>query len=246
MIKGNNSRIHPESEKISRFVGNIFQLDFKFIFNLLLFAAFMFAAIGTLFSYGLGRRKLLFITKPFIVPVLIGFYVLNSNNVFALIVIALICAFLGDVFLMWSHRRIYFISGMIAFFIMHILFIIFILNYQIQVSLLALPAHLMSLVYLLLGGMVFVLLYKNLHEFKIPIVFYILALLGLSYFCFINVIVHKSEIAFAQYLGSLLFIISDFMLAIVCFRKPFRNCGILVAATYILAMIFLIAGFMCC
>ncbi len=221
-------------------------MDFTFITDLFLFAVFLYAAIGTLLSYGLGKRKLLLFTKPVILPAIAAFYLVNAHNISSLIIIMLFFAFLGDLFLLRFRNTVYLTLGMLSFFIMHLLFIVFVLNHQIHLSVPALPIHLMSLAYLLLGTIIYILLYKYLGRLKVPIVFYILALLGLSYLCFINVVVHKSEIAFVQYLGSLLFITSDIMLSIAIFRKPFLYNGILITLTYILAMTFLVAGVMCC
>jgi uncharacterized membrane protein YhhN len=192
----------------------------------------------------LEKHKWLFYTKPFIMPVLIAYYVLNMNHVFPVVILALAFATIGDFFLMWPEKKGFFISGLISFFVMQLLYITFVMNHQIHFEIGKLNTILMCLVYLLLGTIIFILLYKFLKKLMIPVIFYILALLAVSYLCFFNVMEHRSQISFIQYLGSLLFIVSDTILAIDSFRKTVRYGGLIIMVTYILAQIFLLAGFM--
>ncbi len=177
-------------------------------------------------------------------PVLLLFYVLNAEQYSVVIILALFLAFLGDFFLMWHKKQWSFLSGLLSFFVMQIFYVIFILGHQIHLASLGFEAWVMMLVYLMLGAFIFILLYRFLQNLKIPVIFYILALLSVSYFCFLTVMEHKNEIAFVQYIGSLLFIVSDTILALDNFRKPIRYAGIYIMLTYIVAQIFLLSGFM--
>jgi uncharacterized membrane protein YhhN len=177
-------------------------------------------------------------------PVLLLFYFLNSDQYSVVIILALFLAFLGDFFLMWHKKQWPFLSGLLSFFVMQILYIVFMFGRQIHISNLGFEALVMAVVYLMLGAFIFILLNRFLQNLKIPVIFYILALLSVSYFCLLNVMEHKTEIAFVQYMGSLLFIISDTLLAVDNFRKPIRFAGIFIMLTYIVAQIFLLSGFM--
>jgi uncharacterized membrane protein YhhN len=218
-------------------------LDTKLIATLLLFAVFLYASIGTILSYGLEKKRWLFYTRPIIIPVLVLYYILNANHTYQIIIIALVLAFLGDFLLLWHNNKKFIWLGLISFLAMQILFVIFILKYQVQLSVVDFQIIIMGIVYLLLGVLIFSILYRYLKIFKIPVIIYILALLCVSYFCFFNVIEHRTEIAFVQYLGSLLFIVSDTIFAFNTFRKPIRNGGIYIILTNCMAQIFLLAGF---
>jgi uncharacterized membrane protein YhhN len=219
-------------------------LDFKLTANLFLFVVFLYASVGTLIGSGFDKRKWIFYAKPFIMPVLVAYYLLNTQPAHPIIIIAMLCAFLGDFFLMWYEKRTYFLSGLLSFFVMQILYIAFINNNQLAGSILSVPNIIMACMYLLLGTIIFSLLVKHLSNLMIPVIFYILLLLSVSYFCFLNVMEHKTEIAFVQYAGSLLFLISDTLLAFDSFRKPIRFGGIYIMISYIVAQLFLLAGFM--
>jgi uncharacterized membrane protein YhhN len=219
-------------------------LDLTFIANLFLFIAFLYASIGTLLSYGLEKNKWLFFTKPFIIPVLVLYYVLNSHDPLPVIIVAMLFAFLGDFFLMWPNKKVFFMLGLLCFFLMLVFYIVFMLTYQVRIAGIGIESVAIGFAYLLLGALIFALLYRYLESFKIPVIFYILALLSVSYICFFSVMEHKTEAAFVQYIGSLLFIISDTILAIDSFRKTIRYGGIYIMLTYTIAQIFLLAGFM--
>ncbi|MDR7002024.1 lysoplasmalogenase family protein [Neobacillus niacini] len=54
-------------------------------------------------------------TKPLLMPLLLLFYILNGKQLDLLIVWALAAAFFGDVFLMWSEKKLLLLAGIVAF-----------------------------------------------------------------------------------------------------------------------------------
>jgi uncharacterized membrane protein YhhN len=230
-------------KKISRFVGKIIILDTKLIANLFLFVVFLYASIGTLLSFGLEKKSWLFYTKPIIIPVLVLYYMLNAHQTYQIIIIALIFAFLGDFLLLWNKNKKFIRLGMLSYLAMHILFVIFMLKHQVHLSFENFQSIIMSVVYMLLGIIIFSILFRSLKNFTIPVIIYIVVLLSVSYICFFNVMERRTEVTFVQYLGSLLFIVSYTIFAFDNFRKPLRNSGIFIILTYIMAQIFLLSGF---
>jgi uncharacterized membrane protein YhhN len=214
------------------------------ITNFFLFVVFLYASVGTITGYGFEKYKCVYFTKPFIMPVLVLYYFFNAHPPHPILLIAMICAFMGDFFLMLPINRKYFIWGRFSFFLMQILFIVFIWNYQLTQIVLSIPAIIIACMYVLFGIIIFGLLYRYFGSLLLLMIFYMLFLLSVSYFCFLNVMEHKTEIAFVQYSGSLLLLISDTVFAFDSFRKPIRFGGIYIMITYILAQIFLVAGFM--
>jgi len=156
----------------------------------------------------------------------------------------MLCAFTTDFLRMLPISKKYFLFGLLSFFLMQILYLVFIRKAQLGMIVFSTPAIIMAGMYLLLGILIVFLLYRYLEGFLLLLIVNILFLLILSYFCFLNVMEHKSEIAFVQYLGSLLLLISDAVFIFDHFRKPLRFGGIYIMITYIVAQIFLISGFM--
>jgi uncharacterized membrane protein YhhN len=219
-------------------------LDSKLIVSFLLFVVFLYASVGAITGYGFEKYRWTYYTKPFIMPVLLLYYLINAHTPHPILIIAMICAFIGDFFLMLPINKKYFITGKLSFFLMLILFVVFIWNYQLTQIVLTIPALIIAGMHLLFGIIIFVLLYRYLGSLLLPMIFYVLLLLTVSYLCFLNVMEHKTEIAFVQYSGSLLLLISDTVFTFDSFRKPIRFGGIYIMITYIVAQIFLITGFM--
>lgn len=206
----------------------------------------LLAYVSTVIGYTFAARKWIFFSKPLIMTVLILYYFLNAHQIYPVIVIALILAFLGDFLLMWQKNLPLFLAGLLSYIMMFILFIIFIVTFQVRVHLINLSAEsiVMGCVYLLLGTLLFLLLYRYTRSFEFLVIIYLLLILIVSYICFLNVNVQMSEIAFVQYLGSLLFIISGSLLLMDFFRKPVRYGGVYISITFIVAQLFMLAGIM--
>jgi len=79
----------------------------EYIFLVLFFAV----AIVEVFGEFMDNDKIIFITKPLLMPLLILFYVFGAsiNRIDWLIVIALIGAFAGDIFLMLRNQDKWFL-----------------------------------------------------------------------------------------------------------------------------------------
>jgi hypothetical protein len=221
-------------------------LDLKLFANLSFLAILLLASVSAVIGYAYSARKWIFFSKPLIITILLLFYVMNSRQVYPLIVIALIFAFLGDFFLMWQKNLLLFLAGLLSYIMMFILFIVFIVTFQVRLPLVYFSAEsiVMGFVYLLLGTLLFFLLFRYTRSFKFLVIIFLLLILIVSYFCYLNVKVQMSEIAYVQYLGSLLFIISGKLLLMDFFRKPVRYGGVYISITFIVAQLFMLAGIM--
>jgi len=96
--------------------------NFWIILFLIVLAIDLFAAYS-------GNETLRYFSKPLLMPLLIVYFIFNTNTVVSLkkwIVLALISSWLGDVLLMFEARNnIFFIFGLVAFLIAHIFYILF-------------------------------------------------------------------------------------------------------------------------
>jgi len=223
---------------------NIRNMDSKLFANIVLLIIFATAAVGNLMAWGFNKTRWVPVTKPVLMPVLAIYYVLNCPDVKLVLVFALLFAFLGDVFLIWPQKKLFFICGLAFFMIMQVLYVIFIVKNQVNDVGYTVPALAASLVFLVFGAMIYLKLYRFLNEMKIPVLVYVMVLLTVSFLCFVNMIANFNRFSVVEFLGAVFFVVSDTILAFDSFRRPVRYANLWIMATYINAQLFLFAGFM--
>lgn len=153
--------------------------------------------------------------------------------------LALNFSLMGDVFLMfvWKSPH-YFLFGLVSFFLAHVFYIVIFWkrrNLKIKtfglITILVLYA--IGLLYLLKDG---------LGDLLIPVIFYIIIILGMALSAFLRQEkVCKTSFIFV-FLGAILFIISDSILALNKFYMPLKLSSISIMLTYGLAQYFIVMG----
>jgi uncharacterized membrane protein YhhN len=144
-----------------------------------------------------------------------------------LIICGLCFSLAGDIFIM--HPKDKFIQGLIAFFIAHIFYIC---AFYIHIHL----WNYISVIPLVLYGFFFYLyLFKNLKDMKLAVLFYIIIILLMMWFSFLqwfNYLNWQSVLAFT---GALFFAASDSIIAIDRFKFNFKKAQFLILLTYFIA-----------
>jgi uncharacterized membrane protein YhhN len=183
------------------------------------------------------------ITKPLLMPALALFFYYETKNSESnrpknRVYWALLFAWLGDVFLMFTGRNpIFFMIGLGSFLVMQILYVVIFKPFTLQ----NLKSKIgIALAILITGLVLLIYLWPNLGGLTVPVVLYFVAILAmvlsaLSYWSRNS----KAEIIFW---GALLFMISDSFIAINKFHGPLPFSGFLVMTTYILAQWLIISG----
>lgn len=162
--------------------------------------------------------KMRYITKPLLMPLLIIFYVLGATvgTLNALIIFALLFGTIGDIFMMKEEVDKFFLNGMIAFLIGHVFYIFFITKIVINIGDFA---SFPWLILFLTGPGIVVGLYSmkkmkpKLGKFLLPTVIYSGFLLIMHFSTLLLSSATLDERFWYIYLGSLLFVISDTLLA---------------------------------
>lgn len=222
--------------------------------NLFLIAYFLVALIDLIVVYRKNKR-LEYVFKSLLMPLLILYYIFSiSSFMFSnwLIILALVGGFFGDFFLVLENDEKWFLFGMASFLIGHIFYIISFLtsiwNYLlIEISLiLSLITVVLLIPSLLIIGTTFPKFYKNLKEFKIPVYLYI-AIIFIMHLCASLRILKFGFLNLGfllTWLGSILFIFSDSLIALDTFNreKKIKFINIIIMASYIIAQFFIIQG----
>ena len=182
------------------------------------------------------------ITKPLLMILLGGYFVVlvgNHNNKLRLIIIlALIGSWFGDTFLMFQNSNpLFFMLGLGSFLLAHVAYIIAFNRYDNTVT-----KRGVYLITTLFIGYILVLanlLWPGLGEMKIPVIAYAIVITAMGVTGFIkNWKVNKLIL-----IGVILFIISDSLIAYTKFVEPVGMSRLLIMSTYITAQFLIIKGF---
>lgn len=184
----------------------------------------------TIYSRESGERVLMYFVKPTTTMLILVLAYLSAPEVLTpyafWIMAGLLFGLFGDVFLMFPDRL--FRMGLVSFLIGHVFYIFAFtsgVGFGFTVSIL-LPVG-------VFGGIVFLLLRPHLKTMLWPVVVYILVICLMATQAWSR----WSEIggSLQAALGAALFLISDAILALNRFRKPFRRARAMNLSTYFLA-----------
>jgi uncharacterized membrane protein YhhN len=205
---------------------------------------FILIAVYDILASGKNIRKLRFISKPLLMPLLALFYGFGASDPNPFILFALAGAFIGDIFLMWSEIRTLFTTGVFAFFMGHILYILALIQPVSFVS--EIPAWFFLFIAFYIGFAIIIMkiLLPYLKEMRYPVMAYLGVILLMS-FCSLCRFWHYSGLTFLlPFLGSLLFITSDTIIAFHHFKARQKAGDMLITLFYIPAQALIVLGFM--
>lgn len=202
--------------------------------NVLLFM-FVIVSLADLYQVYTGGSRIW--TKPCIMITLGAYYLshfkLISSGCKVIFLAAIVAAWAGDVFLLWDDR---FLLGLGSFLIMQVLYSITFWNDRSLVK----SSYIYGICLLLVTGGVTAFLWDSLEDMVLPVVIYVLAIGLMSFTAFSR---DKGLSAYWMvFVGTLLFIISDTVLALHQFTG-FHLGRLTVMSTYILAQYFIVDGY---
>ena len=195
----------------------------------------VFVFLSALIAIIVRQRKnvrLFSIFKPLTTILIIAIAVIaysnNETTYSLLIIIGLIVALVGDIFLI-SEK--YFLQGLSSFLIAHIAFTyafttIFGFNSNLIV--------LFSLI--IIAGSYYLFLYKKLDDFRIPVAVYIIVIMLMNWQAVGLMLNDSSPKYIALGVGSLLFSFSDAVISYDKFIGKFKMAEILILSTYWMAI----------
>jgi uncharacterized membrane protein YhhN len=202
--------------------------------------------MGEIYSGIVGSPSLHWISKPLIMVTLGLYYFFNATYRSTVVWLAIFFSFLGDTTLMLESRdSVFFMVGLSAFLIAHIFYILSYGQYQdesednalkgIQKIRIAFPI-------ILAGTGLLVVLYPTLGDLKIPVVIYALVLIVMVLNAVFRFGRTNNNSFWLVFGGSLLFMISDSLLAINKFLTPVPSAGVWIMSSYMLAQFLIIQG----
>jgi len=210
-----------------------------------------FAVVATcvLISEIIKNDTINMVSKSLIIPSLLAYAwasgIMQNRGIATLTFLALLFSWSGDILLLFQEEsKKYFLFGLASFLVAHIFYIV---DYakakrdyrntrNLKEQMLA-----AILIILFVVGLL-ALIYPNLNEMKIPVIIYALVI-SLMLWSSIIRRGHTSQISFRLvFTGSILFILSDSMLALNKFWQPLPVSGFLIMSTYMLAQYLIVLG----
>jgi len=186
-----------------------------------------------------------FVAKPLLIPFLVGYYLTKTSYRSNLFILALAFCWAGDTLLLFQgHDQMYFLVGLVSFLIGHILYITVYKRFQNtnEDGLLGPQKIRFSLPILLAGTGLIVVLYPGLGSMAIPIIVYASALMIMVLVALFRYGRTNSQSFWLVFMGAVLFMLSDSLIAINKFYFSFAYSGIQIMATYILAQYLIVEG----
>ena len=209
----------------------------------LIFAVGASAELGTaIFDY--PGHSLIF--KPLIMIGLMAYYWVMSPARSRLFFVALFFCWLGDVLLIFqSNDPLFFISGLASFLAGHIVYIFCYRQLQTSPSskeLLGSQKVRFAFPIILAGTGLVTILYPLLGALRIPVMIYALAITLMALTALFRYGRTNSKSFLLIFIGAVLFMVSDSLLAINKFHHAFSAAGALVMLTYSVAQFLIVEG----
>lgn len=209
--------------------------------------AFFLLTIMDLIAIISGVPLLQFIAKPLLIPVLmlLLYIIPYKNGSKKLLLFALLFSWLGDVFLLAeSCDPHFFIAGLGCFLTTHICYILFFLCMDAPERSLLLKQPLWLFLILAYGLALIWLLFPRLGGLTFPVILYA-AVICTMLLCSLHAYTKSKRPANLYYvIGAAAFVVSDSILAVNKFYRPFKIAGVLIMLMYCAAQYCIVRGFM--
>jgi uncharacterized membrane protein YhhN len=197
------------------------------------------------------KLKVRTITKPFLLPLVIAYYLMacSEKNIapVTLIVIGLALGFVGDVVLMKPKVQILFMIGLGSFLIGHILYIIEFFKAMGSLANVQPVAYVSLIAYAAFFYAMFRYLKADLKEMLPPVLVYMILIITMSFASFALMFSSTTgavTLPWVAFVGSLNFIASDALLANQLFKKPFKYDQAIIMLTYLIAQLCIAQAFL--
>lgn len=216
--------------------------------NILWLYLFLLVSMLDIFFTANGKSELRIYSKPLILITLWIYFYFNSIEIKGSLLrksisAALIFSWMGDVLLIFPNLFLY---GLGAFLMAHICYII---GFKIsqtnpfvvgQVNFIRL--FFVNLPIYILAAFVYFLINPGLGTMKVPVVIYLIVIVMMATTARERYQKTIPASFWQVFIGAMLFMVSDGILAINMFFKPFPESGVLVMGTYVVAQLLIVMG----
>ena len=183
-----------------------------------------------------GLRKL---TKIALMPVLLLFYFISVAEILAVVIIAIVFSWLGDIFLIRKDEPKFFRLGLVAFLLSHVFYIVALVSITIGFHI---PALIISIVAALIIEVILPKVIKPPKAMRIPVIIYGAVILAMCVFALQYMISNITPGSILIFAGSIVFVFSDSLMSYLAFREKPKYFNAITMLPYILAQGFIVFG----
>ncbi len=184
-----------------------------------------------------------YFTKPSILGALLIFSLVYKTvlpkSTYYILFLALVFSLSGDVLLLFSgDSKEVFIAGLASFLIAHMMYIFIFVKKKNE----KLKKRYTFIVSIVLGGLLFSLLYSRLAEMLIPVGVYMVVILIMFNAAYLRKDIVSRDSFNLVFVGAMFFMLSDSLLAINMFYKQFFLGNVFIMFTYAIAQFLIVYG----
>jgi uncharacterized membrane protein YhhN len=195
-------------------------------------ALFFIAAIADVYAIITGNETLEVYAKPMLLTLLALVYLAAAEKPNFWYVLGMFFCFVGDVLLMFKGAN-FFMYGLAAFLLGHVVYIKItagFLQSELTVKMIS-----SAMPFVAFFGLLLLLIYPNLGEMLLPVMVYGVTISTFGSVAFLNYREEKSTENLWLFIGAIIFILSDSLIALNKFYEPNELYGVTIMITYILA-----------
>lgn len=193
-----------------------------------------------------GWLSITFFSKPMIVLSLAGYYLASIPHRSPVMIRALFFCWAGDVLLLFVERNeVFFMMGLFAFLIGHLLYILAYRTHQSgdpEKGLLTTQKIRYSFPIILAGTGLIVILFPTLGDLKLPVLVYAIVLIVMTMTALFRYGRTNTDSFWLVFVGAVLFMVSDSILAMNRFYSPIPFGEFLIMLTYSAAQFLIVKG----
>ncbi len=175
------------------------------------------------------------IFKPLLMTTLAIVYLVSVKKSNFWFISALFFSFWGDVLLLFKEQ--FFVFGLASFLLAHIIYIKITAGFLQKISIKKIL--LATLPFVVFFVLLLNLIFDGLGVMKIPVIIYGITISSFGAVALLNYISRKTTDSLWLFLGAIVFIVSDSVLAINRFYEAKEVYGIIIMITYIVAQYFI-------
>jgi uncharacterized membrane protein YhhN len=209
----------------------------------ILFYAFILVSLIHLLAAFFLVEKIRKISKLFLMPLLLAYFIAVRGNVYLPVLFALIFAFVGDFFLLEPQKLLWFKLGLASFLLGHLCYIPAFISLTEHFHL---PVLIISYVIAIALGFFMIKMMAPEKNMMIPVILYTCVILNMSIYALqlrlANLRSSVNSWSIMIFIGSLLFICSDTLLAFFTFHKMPKRGNVLIMLFYITAQSLIVIG----
>jgi uncharacterized membrane protein YhhN len=208
---------------------------------------FLLASVIELITQLYPQGEIHHYVKPMLM-IFLGLYYfssVNSEGRSVVILLAILFSFLGDSFLLYGSKELYFMLGLGSFLVAHVFYIFSFRQSRAEGSddqLQTVRKARMAFPVILAATGLVIVLYPRLGALRLPVVLYA----GVLMFMVLNALFRYERTSSQSFwmvsAGAVLFMISDSVLAINKFLEPVSNAGFAIMLTYLSAQYLIVEG----